>query len=217
MSTRLSLYSAVLATLSAALLSVGCTSTQDPNTGRRADNSTNNREARTASERMGMGPLSPADKMFLVSASGSNKAEIAAAQMALDKSNDPTVRNFAQQVINDHRQAEERLQALAQRKGVDITTTPSQASRSASWELGKLSGTQFNNQYFAINHAAHMKTVASFQHAAANADDPDVRQFAQQMLPTLQSHMRQAGQHAGHDMSHHNTGNNNNTGGMNNR
>lgn len=161
--------------------------------------SSSERNARTASERMGMGPVTPADKMFLVAASGSNKAEIAAAELALQKSNNQQVKTFAQQMITDHRMAEQRLQSLAKSKGVDIETAPPQDARSASYELGKLSGTQFDSQYFAVNHAAHMKTVAAFQHAAQNADDPDIRRFAQELLPTLQQHTQAAGQHAGHN------------------
>jgi putative membrane protein len=157
--------------------------------------------AQTASERMGMGKLSPADKMFLISLGASNRSEIAAAQLALDKSQNPQVQQYARQMITDHRQAERQLQNLAKQKGVDIDAEIPQDARSASYELGKLSGSNFDRQYFAVNHAAHLTTVAAVQHAARYADDPDVRSLAQQLLPTLQQHTNMAGQNIGHDMS----------------
>lgn len=169
--------------------------------GSSGNNSDPYNSARTASERMGMGKVSPADKMFLVSLGASNKAEIAAAQLALDKSQNPQVQQYARQMISDHRQAEQQLQALAKQKDVDIDAEIPQDLRSASNELGKLSGSNFDRQYFAVNHAAHLKTVAGVQHAAQYADDPDIRSLAQQLLPTLQQHTNMAGQNIGHTMN----------------
>lgn len=213
--------------LACGTVAVGCESGSNSDRSGRAGTGRNNPDgtytagydrssasARTASERMGMGKVSPADKAFLVTAAGSNRAEIAAAELALRKSNDPQVKKFAQQILTEHRQADTRLMALARSKGVDLDAEIPQPARSASYELGKLDGSTFDRQYFAVNHASHMKSVAAFQHAAQNADDPDIRRFAAEMLPTLQQHTQQAGTHAGHSTG--NMGGMNPAGSMNN-
>ncbi|HWZ48908.1 MAG TPA: DUF4142 domain-containing protein, partial [Herbaspirillum sp.] len=59
--------------------------------------------------------------------------------------------------------------------------------------LSKLDGAAFDQQYASIiGVSAHEDAVKLFRDAAANANDPDVKQFAAQTLPTLQHHLEMA-------------------------
>ena len=55
-----------------------------------------------------------------------------------------------------------------------------------------MSGAQFDKAYMNYMVADHKKDVADFQKEAAHANDPDVKNFAQTTLPTLESHLQQA-------------------------
>ena len=60
--------------------------------------------------------------------------------------------------------------------------------------LEKLSGNEFDQAYMRDMVKDHTKDVAEFQKAASTASNPDVKSFAEQTLPTLQSHLKQARQ-----------------------
>lgn len=144
--------------------------------------------AETASARMAAMKISAGDKVFLVCAASSNKAEIAMAQMALKKSDNASVKQIANNMISDHQMAQDQLMALAKQKGVDLDAKLAPSQETASEELAKLDGAEFDKAYLAINHGAHLEAIGQFTHASMHADDPQVKAWAGQILPKLQMH-----------------------------
>lgn len=162
--------SALLLPLAAGLLALGaCTSTQP------------------------QANLSSADQTFLENAAQGNRAEIEGSQMALDKATSPEVRQFAQAMIQDHTTANQQLTRLATSKGYTVPTEPSLMQRTELKALSALSGNAFDKMYVdRIGVASHRATVEQFETAATGAQDPDVRAFAQKMLPSLRHHYQMA-------------------------
>jgi predicted outer membrane protein len=64
--------------------------------------------------------LSWSDRHFVNEAADGNHEELALAQLASQQASDPSVRAFAQQVVNDHRQLGQDLSQLAQQKGLAL-------------------------------------------------------------------------------------------------
>jgi putative membrane protein len=60
--------------------------------------------------------------------------------------------------------------------------------------LSKLSGADFDRAYARAMVKDHEKDIAAFQKEAESGADPQIRQFAAQTLPTLQSHLQEAKQ-----------------------
>lgn len=60
--------------------------------------------------------------------------------------------------------------------------------------LSKLSGDSFDRSYARDMVKDHSKDVAEFQKEAKNGRDENIKNFAAQTLPTLQSHLDQARQ-----------------------
>jgi putative membrane protein len=137
--------------------------------------------------------LSMQDRTFLENAAQGSFAEIQGSQLALEKSTNADVREFAQTMVKDHTAANQKLTALAGRKGYNPPTGPSVIQATELKGLGLLSGNTFDKAYVdRIGVAAHESTISQFEKASTGADDPDVRSFARNLLPSLRHHLQMA-------------------------
>ena len=142
---------------------------------------------------MAQSTLSETERNFMRDAAQAGHAELQASQLALTRATDPAVKEFAQQVIDDHTQANAQLQQIAQAKGMTLPTEASSMHRSKLKSLESKEGSRFDHQYiedFGIQ--AHRRTVEQFRKEAQNGQDTDVKSFAQQTLPALEKHLQHA-------------------------
>ena len=59
-------------------------------------------------------------------------------------------------------------------------------------KLSKLQGAAFDKAYMKDMVADHKQDVAEFKKASATSKDPDLKNWATQTLPTLESHLKEA-------------------------
>jgi putative membrane protein len=136
--------------------------------------------------------LSSKGASFIKEASQGNQSEIATAQLAQQKGQNPEIKNLAQMIQQDHQQAQEKLQTIAQAHGVTLDQTPSWSQRRAQGKLEKLNGSDFDQQYAKDMLEDHVTDIKKFQKASQNIEDADVKQYAEDTLPTLQKHLEHA-------------------------
>jgi putative membrane protein len=136
--------------------------------------------------------LSSKASSFIKDASEGNQAEITLAQLAQQKSQSPEIKNLAQMLQQDHQQAQEKLQNIAQAHGLALDQTPTWSQRRAQAKLEKLNGTDFDQQYAKDMLEDHVTDIKKFQKASQTIEDADVKQYAQETLPTLQTHLEHA-------------------------
>jgi putative membrane protein len=132
------------------------------------------------------------DQHFIKEAADGGMAEVELGQLAADKATNPDVKEFAQRMVKDHSQANDQLKQIAMQKGVTLPTSPSKKNQATKDRLSRLSGDAFDKAYMADMVKDHKKDVAAFQRESSGGQDPDVKQFASQTLPTLQDHLKQA-------------------------
>jgi putative membrane protein len=118
--------------------------------------------------------------------------EIKSAQLALQKSNNPAVRNFANRLIGDHRQAE---QALNQGGG-PVVAGPSmgQDEQNMLNQLKNASGKNFDRKFKQLQIQAHQKAIGMYRSFADDHGDQPLGKVAQQTLPQLKKHLAAAQQ-----------------------
>jgi putative membrane protein len=137
--------------------------------------------------------LSRKDKSFMTDAAQAGHTEINASKIALEKNRSPAVKDFAEAMVGDHTTAADALAKLAANKNFTLPDGPSAMQKAKIAILNKLDGATFDKQYASIiGVSAHEDAVKLFTDAAANATDPDVKQFASETLPTLQHHLEMA-------------------------
>jgi putative membrane protein len=136
--------------------------------------------------------ISAVDRTFMITAAQSNLAEVELSQLALRQSTRASneVQQYAQQMIQDHTLANNRLSQLASQKDVTLPTTPDAEHQALSAQLAQLSGREFDQAYMKAMQGDHVRAVTLFQNAAQRAEDPAVRTFATNILPRLQDHLQ---------------------------
>lgn len=136
-------------------------------------------------------PVTSKDKSFMTKAAEAGHAEIAASKVALEKSSNPAVKDFAQKMIDQHTTVNDELKQLASSKDVTLPTEPSMAQRAKITVLEKLKGNTFDKRYASmIGVSAHEDAVKLFQKSSSSADDADVKSFAAKTLPGLKEHLQ---------------------------
>jgi putative membrane protein len=121
-----------------------------------------------------------------------NMAEIALSQIAVDRSQDPSVKQFAQMMVDDHTKAADQIKTLATTKNVTLPAAVDSKHQSAITKLGTLSGADFDREYIRLMVKDHEKMVSLLQKQADRGADADIKTLAAGLLPTVQSHLAQA-------------------------
>jgi predicted outer membrane protein/sporulation protein YlmC with PRC-barrel domain len=126
---------------------------------------------------------------FVNNAANSDMFEIQSSQLALNKTQDSRIREFAQHMVQDHTAASDKLKAAAQ--GQTVPTTLDQEHTQMLQQLQQASGNDFNSSYVQMQMNGHQKAVSLFESYAQNGDNAQLKQFAQQTVPTLRQHLQQ--------------------------
>jgi putative membrane protein len=178
--------------LALALISLGCSgnekaATRDNNSAQPASSA--NSAASTASSNAATGN---SDQTFLQDAIKGNRAEITLGKMVTAKTKDPSVKQFAQMMVKDHTVALSQLQQLAQQKNITVPEGIPDDAQQLQSKLQNATGKQFDKDYMDGMVQDHQKDVQDFQNASQNAKDPDVKQLASKLTPTLEHHLQKA-------------------------
>ncbi len=130
---------------------------------------------------------------FLVSAYQSSLAEIEWAQLALERATDEDVSRFAQQIVEDHTEANETIAALAAQKEVTLPSELSPEQQAIAEDLARFSDADFDRAYMDVNVVAHFKAVRYARTQRGNdGRDVDVRALARSIEPILAGHLLMA-------------------------
>lgn len=131
---------------------------------------------------------------FIKEALQDQNFEIQAAQQVAQQAQDPQVKQFAQQLVQDHQQLKQQLQPIAQQMGIKHTDEPSKWQREMLDQTRQLQGRQLERDFVFDQVGLHQMDLLKTQYQATHSQDPQVRQAAQQAIPVLQRHLQLAQQ-----------------------
>jgi putative membrane protein len=135
---------------------------------------------------------SQADRKFMEEAILGDMIEVKMGQLAQQKGQIESVKQFGKTLETDHSANEEKAKELAQSMGVTPPTKISKKAEAAYDKLNKLSGANFDRRFAQAMVLDHKKDIAEFQKEAKKSGA--VAKFAQETLPTLQKHLQIAEQ-----------------------
>jgi putative membrane protein len=138
------------------------------------------------------GQLNSVDRQFVSSAASGGVAEVETAQLAQQRGSKAQVKSFAQRMIDDHTKANQQLASLASQAGITPPTEPDAKEKAAAAKLKALNGAAFDRTYVRQEIQDHKDTIALFRKEAKSGQDPQLKQFAAQTLPTLEQHLKMA-------------------------
>jgi putative membrane protein len=132
----------------------------------------------------------PSTDEFLAKLASGNKFEIDSSKLAIAKTKSETVKGFATQMVKDHGEAATKLkQALTDAK-LKAPSDSLDAKHQALYDdLKKKDGMAFDQAYVDAQAKGHVETVAMVEAYAKDGDNPRIKAFANEVLPTLRSHL----------------------------
>jgi len=133
--------------------------------------------------------LEPGDQFFLRQASKGGLLEVRLAELAAERSVNPAIQDVAAKLLEDHRRANERLKAFADRQQLALPTELGKHQVDVD-RLAQLSGPDFGKAYLKEMIEHHDQAVATFQRQAEEGADPHIRAWATELVTTLRDHLR---------------------------
>lgn len=141
----------------------------------------------------GMAKMSSMDQKFMMMAAKGGMAEVEMARLALQKSTNDAVKQYAQKMIDDHTMAGDELKQLASTKGVTLPMQPDAKQMAMMAKMQKLSGAEFDMMYVKeMGVKAHQDMEKLFMKESMSGKDMDAKAWAAKILPTVQMHLQMA-------------------------
>ncbi|HLH52664.1 MAG TPA: DUF4142 domain-containing protein [Verrucomicrobiae bacterium] len=130
-------------------------------------------------------------KGFIKEAFRDNQEEIDLANTGMNKAQNSELKSFLQHIQQDHTQANQQLQPLAQKYGV-----AEEQSKLRQHEVNRFEkenpGPDFDKKLATELLKDHQKSISKFERASTRLQEPDVKQYAETMLPKLREHLQHA-------------------------
>lgn len=160
----------------------------------------------TAKEILGMG--TPDAQQFRAKATASDAFEIASSKIALTHATNADVKNFAEMMIEDHTKSTDKLIALGGirkasirakmkpgRNGKFVGNTLIDSGHAAELNsLDSKSNADFDKTYMDDQVSGHKDALALMQDYGKSGDNAKLKAFANDVLPTIQTHLSKAQQ-----------------------
>jgi putative membrane protein len=134
--------------------------------------------------------LTTSTKGFVDDAAIGDMYEVQAGQIALMRAKSPDVKMFAQKMIDDHTKSTNQLKTILAKASPNFMP-PMQIDSRREGLLNDLKGAKdqdFEGRYIAQQINAHDEAVILIRGYANSGDNPDIKTFAMDILPTVQMH-----------------------------
>ncbi len=177
----------VLMIASAALAFQACHSNKDAK--ETADSLNKTKDTTTNVMKTGGIAVTNDDAKFATTAANGGMAEVALAKLALTKTSNAKVKDFATMMVTDHSKANDELMAIAKTKNITLPAAIDADHQKKMDDLAKLNGADFDKAYVDAMVDGHKKTLDLMKDEAKDGKDADLKAFATKVAPTVQMHL----------------------------
>jgi len=138
--------------------------------------------------------LSQTSSNFVINVALGESYQIQAGTMARQRATSQQIRRFADQVVQGNTLLTQRLATVLQNNGTPVMIPAAQDPQHQAMinDLTVAQGPDFDRRYAIQQVVAHQDALAMLQNYAQSGDNPALRQFAQQVLPSVQQGLRLA-------------------------
>jgi putative membrane protein len=138
--------------------------------------------------------LSSKDRTFVMQAGQLSMMEVELGRLAVKRGSSAGVKQYGQEMVEEHTRANQELMQLAMQKKVELPTEMSTQNTALIDRLSGLSGTSFDTAYKQAMIDSHNQAIALFQAQSQQGQDPELKAWAAQKLPNLQAHLEMVNQ-----------------------
>lgn len=129
------------------------------------------------------------DATFATKAAVGGMAEVEFGNLALEKTSNPQVKDFANMMVSDHGKANEELKAIAKMKNITLPGALDEEHQKKMTELNGKTGKDFDKAYVEAMVDGHDKTLKLMQDEAKDGKDADLKAFASKTSPVVNTHL----------------------------
>ena len=142
-----------------------------------------------ANGNMGMAANASVDATYVQKAAASDMFEVETSRLALDKAAKPSVKTYAQMMIDEHGKSTTELKAAAGQAGIAVPAALPADKQAKVDALRGLSGAQFDRQYLADQRSGHQETLAKVNAYLAAAPAGPLKDHASKITGVVQKHL----------------------------
>ena len=129
---------------------------------------------------------------FLKKAAIGDMTEVRLGELAKSRASSPEIKQFAQQMVDDHSKHLDQVKQLAAKKNVTLPNAIDPQEQGDMSKLEKLNGAEFDQAYAKDMVQDHTKDLSEYEQQAKTQQDADVKSLAEQTVPTLKHHLQMA-------------------------
>lgn len=133
------------------------------------------------------------DLDFASKAMASNNFELQTASIALSKSQNPNIKQYAQMITDDHTAAGNELSTIVKNKNWQLSTSDDQNYKSMIDQLNNADTASFDRIYTDLMVKSHQDAISLFKDASTGTaiTDADLKKFATDKIPVFGKHLDQ--------------------------
>jgi putative membrane protein len=132
--------------------------------------------------------LNSSDTLFMTRAAQAKMIGLNLSQLALDRTSNDDVRQYAERMTDQHTQAYSQLIQLAGQKGVILPKELDARNQQIENQLQQLSGASFDQAYMRAMTNNHTRSAAFFQKQVAQGQDQEVVAYASRFLLAIEQY-----------------------------
>lgn len=129
------------------------------------------------------------DAKFATQAAVGGMAEVELGKLALQKSSNAQVKEFATMMVNDHGKANTELMEIAAAKNITLPSTVDDDHKKKMDDLSKKSGSDFDKAYVDAMVDGHKSTLKLMEDESKDGADAELKAFATKTAPVVQTHL----------------------------
>ena len=131
---------------------------------------------------------------FVTTTAKKGMAEVKAAQLGVEKAEDPKVKELAQMLVTDHTAANAQLKTVAGELSIELSDDRDEKTQQKYKELSALSGKEFDQAFLAHMHKCHNKSIAFMEAGRKVSKSDGVIAFIEKTLPVIKGHTKMIGE-----------------------
>jgi putative membrane protein len=132
------------------------------------------------------------DTRVITEAASTSMLSMELSRIAEERAVTPEVKEFARELSEEHSGVKQDLEGVAQRKQIVLPQAMSQDHQDKVENVTEQSGLDFDREYIEEIISVHRDKVDDFESLSRDSDDPEIREFAINILPSLRMQLEKA-------------------------
>ena len=133
-----------------------------------------------------------ADQAFAREAAADNQIEIQEAQFVAQNGQNQQVKQLAEALVQDHQQAQQQLEQAARQGQLQLPSSLEEWQQAKLQHVQKHRGEALDRMFTFGTVGGHITDLLKYRYEAENGQNEQLKQYAQQQIPVLERHLKQA-------------------------